>query len=245
MDQQAAYDQIASDYEGFVRSGLADPTSVLTVATQALLQTIGDVQGLTICDLACGEGHLTRRLAHEARSVVGIDISESLINIARQKEHVSNTRFVVDDAQLLTSQSDGSFDRIICNLALMDIPDLRAVCVAVHRILRQSGHFTFSITHPCFQSPHAGIDVDESGKLARRVVRYSQEGFWRSDNLAGVRGKVGAVHRTLSTYLNTLIETGFRINKLMEPTLPAGEYPNPYAQAQVEVPAILIVDAVK
>jgi ubiquinone/menaquinone biosynthesis C-methylase UbiE len=246
MSQQAAYNRIASEYDAFVSTGLTNPTSVLAVATRALLDTFGDVRGLTICDLACGEGHLTRRLAQEAYRVVGVDISESLINIARQKELPSNLQFVVDDAQLLTSQLECSFDWVVCNLALMDIPDLEAVYSAVYRVLRQTGHFTFSITHPCFQAPHADVDADADGNfLARRVSRYSQEGFWRSKNLEGIRGKVGAFHRTLSTYLNTLMNIGFRVNRLAEPTLPIGKYADPYVMSQVEVPAILIVDAVK
>jgi len=49
------------------------------------------------------------------------------------------------------------------------------------------------------------------------VGNYFEEDFWRSDNPKGVRGVVGAFHRTLSTYLNELVEAGFIIERLIEP----------------------------
>ncbi|HAL49192.1 MAG TPA: class I SAM-dependent methyltransferase, partial [Dehalococcoidia bacterium] len=48
-------------------------------------------------------------------------------------------------------------------------------------------------------------------------VDYFAEGFWRSENPDGVRGKVGAHHRTLSTYLNGLVEAGLSLERLVEP----------------------------
>lgn len=50
-----------------------------------------------------------------------------------------------------------------------------------------------------------------------------QRDFWRSDNPQGVRGQVGAYHRTLATYLNSLIQAGFQIEHLREPQATAVE----------------------
>jgi ubiquinone/menaquinone biosynthesis C-methylase UbiE len=202
------------------------------------------VSGLDVCDLGCGEGHLSRLLASHARSVTGIDISAQLLAEAQRQTAAENVRFVQDDAQQLSTQPDAAFDLVICNLALMDIPDLNAVYQAVHRILRPGGRFVFSLTHPCFQPPHATVQVDgETGKPARSMTRYAQEGFWRSTNSAGIRGQVGANHRTLSTYINELIAAGFRLQKLVEPTLAAGDYQDIYAQIQTEIPSLLIIEA--
>jgi len=51
----------------------------------------------------------------------------------------------------------------------------------------------------------------------RTVGQYFVEGFWRSDTRTGPPGKVGAYHRTLSTYLNTLLAHSFRLDRFEEP----------------------------
>jgi SAM-dependent methyltransferase len=246
MAHPSAYDPIAEHYAASVQASINDPTSVLTIASQTLLEAAGNVHGLDICDLACGEGHLTVRLAQQAHSVVGIDISEHLLNLAKQKVDNNPVTFVLDDAQTLSSQPDAHFDLVISNLALMDIPDLSAIYASVYRVLRPGGPFIFSLTHPCFQAPHADIHTDSAGNFTARLIsRYSSEGFWRSTYAEGIRGKVGANHRTLSTYVNTLIATGFHLSKLIEPALPAGEYPNAFVQSQVEIPSVLVIRANK
>lgn len=246
MANQRGYDQIAEHYVAFVEASLSDPTSVLATAYQTLLKAAGDLRQLDICDLACGEGHLTFRLAEQAQHVTGVDISENLVAVAQQKNKDNRITFVVDDAQSLSSQGSANFDLVVSNFALMDIPDLGAVYQSVYRVLRPSGRFIFSLTHPCFQGPFSTVQTDADGKFVARVIsRYSQEGFWRSDNAQGIRGRVGANHRTLATYLNTLIQTGFHLKELIEPTLPKGHYPDAFRQAESEIPAVLVVSAYK
>ena len=75
------------------------------------------------------------------------------------------------------------------------------------------------------------------------MANYFDEGLWRSDNPEGVRGKVGAYHRTLSTYLNGLVEAGMTIERLIEPqgSGPSGS-PTPDTS---QVPAFLAVRCTK
>ncbi|MFQ5799905.1 MAG: class I SAM-dependent methyltransferase [Candidatus Zixiibacteriota bacterium] len=241
---QAAYDEIADEYAEAVSADSDSSTSVLGVATHCLLATIGPVANLDVCDLGCGEGHLARQIADRGGRVVGIDISERLLELARERTLHPNIRFILDDAQRLTTLRDSEFDLVVSNLALMDIPDLKATYATVHRILRAGGRFIFSITHPCFQAPDTNIDTDREGNfLARRIMRYAKEGFWRSDYTGGIRGKVGAYHRMLSTYINELILTGFVICRIIEPTLPPGQYENPWAQGRMEVPSVLVIES--
>lgn len=238
-----AYDAIADQYALMVQSGLMDATSVLHTGTHTLLRVLGDPTDKDICDLACGEGHLSLLIAEKAHLVVGIDLSPKLIEIAEKKAPQSNIRYVVDDAQTLHSQRGDKFDVVICNFALMDIPDLDAVYKATYRVLRERGRFIFSITHPCFQSPHSDVQVDEEGQFkARRISIYANEGFWRSDNPKGIRGQVGAHHRMVSTYLNLAIRQGFTLSTLSEPTLPSSDYDSPYTKAQVEVPSVMVIE---
>jgi len=241
---RAVYDRIADDYLGFVADGLSDPTSVLRVATDRLLERIGSVAGLAVCDLGCGEGHLARRLAERGGAVIGVDVSPVLLTRARDRTIGENPRFVLDDAHRLTSFRAGRFDLVVANMMLMDVPDLASAYSAVRRVLRRGGRFVCSITHPCFQAPHADSVVDAEGRfVARCVSRYATEGAWRSSNPAGIRGRVGAHHRTLSGYLNALVVAGFALTHLSEPTLPPDRYPSPHTRGRVEIPSVLVIDA--
>lgn len=243
---RAAYDDIADFYAALVAESAPDSTSVLGVAWRALLAAVGPVDGLDVCDVACGEGHLARHLASQRARVVGVDVSEEMLAQARaQAAGEEAVTFVRDDAQWLETQPAERFDLVLCNLALMDIPDLRAVYAAVWRVLRRGGRFAFTITHPCFLTPHQEITTDERGRFIGRLVTGYTEGFWQPAKSQGIRGKVGTHPRTLATYLNGLIEAGFSITRLDEPMLPPGEYETLQSQSLAMLPTVLLVAARK
>jgi ubiquinone/menaquinone biosynthesis C-methylase UbiE len=212
---KASYDDIAAWYDVLVRAGsLADQ-----IVVPPLFELIGNVQGQRVCDLACGTGRITRALAGQGAQVTGVDLSAELLTIAQRDEaaEASGITYLLDNAETLASLPDETFDGVVCHLALMDIANLAGTCQAVWRVLRSPGWFVFSITHPCFEAPHSTWTRAIDGTISREVRHYFTEGFWRSENVEGVRGQVGAYHRILSTYLNTLIQAGFTIECIIEP----------------------------
>jgi hypothetical protein len=61
--------------------------------------------------------------------------------------------------------------------------------------------------------------LDENGNaVAYLVHQYVKEGLWHS-NGSGVRGHMGAYHRTLSTLINDLLAAGFLLERLEEPVI--------------------------
>lgn len=236
-----SYDEIAEWYDESIRAG----TLLHELVFPGLFALTDDVGGQHVCDLACGQGVVARQLARRGARVVGIDVSTKLLHIARRDEAAAplGIVYVHDDAQILTTVADETFDGVVCNMALMDIPDGRGVFRTVHRILRPAGWFVFSITHPCFETPTSDW-ADEQGRPVRRVVSgYFQEGFWRSEHPQGVRGRVGAYHRTLSTYVNLLTEMGLVVERFVEPAA-TGELAG-WLPGFREVPAVLLVRCCK
>ncbi|MDP6452183.1 MAG: class I SAM-dependent methyltransferase [SAR202 cluster bacterium] len=212
----AAYDEIADWYDR-IRSSEWNPSD----KEGSLLELIGDVSGQYVCDLACGQGIISRLLTERGAQVVGVDISEKMLDIARryESENSLGVTYIQDNAHELSNIPDESFDGVVCVWALMDIPDAEATLANVARVLRTGGWFVMCITHPCFCSPDSGDAVDGNGVAVREVRHYFDEGFWVSDtsNPKSVRAKVGAHHRTLSAYLNAIIDAGLLLERVVEP----------------------------
>ena len=247
---KAKYDTNAKYYSDFVASAFASPTSVLRVVSEQVIETLGNPEGSDVCDVACGEGHLARYLAQRGALVTGVDISEHLLDKARAKTpQTFAVTYLQDDAQSLTKLKSQSFDAVTINMALMDISNHKRTFESCQRILKPGGRFIFSILHPCFESPfdteNPPVEVSESDDfVACRVSRYLEEGFWTSGG-DGIRGKVGAYHRTLSTYLNDLLASGFRLEAILEPSLSEEQYETLEEQWFSKVPRGLVVKSVK
>jgi ubiquinone/menaquinone biosynthesis C-methylase UbiE len=232
----SAYDEIAEWYDAWVGRGSmhGDP---FYPTVHALT---GEVAGQRICDLACGQGRVARHLAEQGAEVVAVDISEKLLEIARRHEAAEprGITYLKADVQAPDTLATADFDGVVCYMALMDIPDLDATLRTVARILRPGGWFVFTIIHPCYNPAPSGEQLTPEGWI-RTVAGYFTEGYWRSDARTGPPGKVGAYHRTLSTYVNSLIELGLTIERIAEPRLTGAHAAS--RPVWTEVPAALTV----
>jgi hypothetical protein len=77
----------------------------------------------------------------------------------------------------------------------------------------------------------------------RTIGGYFVEGYWQSDKRTRPPGKVGAYHRTLSTYFNTLLAEGFELEAVAEPV--AGGRQAELRPIWTEVPPALVVRCAK
>ncbi|WP_221088157.1 class I SAM-dependent methyltransferase [Deinococcus aquaedulcis] len=237
------YNDAAPFYVAFVDRMLADPDSFWHPLLQRYDELLGpDLPGQRVLDLACGEGHLARRLcAFGPGSVLGIDLAPALIQVAAERADDPRLSFRVDDAQTLATVPDASVDVAVSKLALMDVADHRALFQATARVLVPGSRFLFSLLHPCFEAPFheeraPRFLLDEAGeRLAYRIQTYAQEGPWQSGG-SGVRGRLGAHHRTLSTLVNDLLAADFTLRGLHELfSAPSG--------LLAQVPQTLLLDA--
>jgi 2-polyprenyl-3-methyl-5-hydroxy-6-metoxy-1,4-benzoquinol methylase len=208
----ARYDRVADWYPAWVGDGngfLADAGDLLPAS----------VQDARVLDVACGHGRASRALARRGADVLGIDISAELVARARllEDEDPLGVAYRVADVAKPDQWWDGvTFDGAICEMAMMDIDDLAGTVHAVATTVRSGGWFAISMVHPCFPGNAAGLSSWPPERF------YSDEGWWTSShhNPDGARIRVGSSHRTLSTYLNTLIAAGFALERAIEPPAP-------------------------
>jgi 2-polyprenyl-3-methyl-5-hydroxy-6-metoxy-1,4-benzoquinol methylase len=203
----ARYDLIATEYAS-AGDDLSSP------AVGALLDLAGPVRGQRVLDLACGHGPVARDLARKGAHVFGLDLSTELVKRAREAEARApwGIAYEIGDAADPTVLDGSTFDTVVCNFGLSDIDDLDGTCATVARLLRPGGRFVFSILHPCFSGTESVCGSWPSGGT------YYDERWWRADReLSSLRREVGANHRTLSTYLNTLTASGLQVEASAEP----------------------------
>jgi SAM-dependent methyltransferase len=230
----ARYDAVA----GFYDAGFSDPDDpVLTT----LLDLHGPLQGRRVLDLACGHGRVAREVARLGATVVGVDLSSALLDKARAREYAESLgiTYVHADAAAVPELDDESFDSVLCNFGLADIDDLDSSLATVERVVKTGGSFIFSILHPCFAGTAnvAGTWPTDS--------RYHDEGFWIADSEhSTLRRQVGANHRTLSTYINTLSHHGLLITAMREPS-PPQEWDTDCRRDAARLPVFLVVRCTK
>lgn len=96
-----------------------------------------------VLDLGCGDGLLTAQLAYRLPQgeVIGIDASQGMIAVAREKER-GNLRFLLQDIDALDFVDE--FDLIFSNAALHWVKDQPRLLHNVRRALRAEGRVRFN-----------------------------------------------------------------------------------------------------
>ena len=183
---------------------------------------IPDLTGKRVLDLGCGNGELAVYcLEHGASQVVGIDISQNMINVAKQNKDPRLTflKMAMEDLPNL----QGRFDVILSSLAFHYIKDFDKLIEDIRRHLTDNGVLIFSQEHPmatCFvpakKQTNSKPEID--GKRYYLISDYNNLGkrtsHWYIDGVI-------KYHRNFQTLINTLIENGFKLDKILEPSADA------------------------
>lgn len=131
-----------------------------------LVGLAGTANAATIVDLACGTGVTTRAILDLARpdaSVVAIDGSKAMLDVARERVLDDRVRFVLDDAAALADHA-ADIDAIICNSAIWQL-DMAAVFAAAACALRPGGRFVFNIGRQFIMLPFTEEETSSKPSL--------------------------------------------------------------------------------
>ncbi|AJY73947.1 class I SAM-dependent methyltransferase [Paenibacillus beijingensis] len=204
-----------------------------------------ELRGKRVLDLGCGYGwHCRYAREQQARSVVGVDLSEKMLERARENTNdsaIEYRRLAIEDIDFAA----GEFDLAISSLALHYVERFDNVCRKVHHGLVPGGAFILSVEHPVFtalaaQDWHYG---PQGERLHWPVDDYQNEGARLTSFLDH---DVVKYHRTVAAYVNALLDSGFSLTKLSEPQ-PTPEMLAKYAEMRDETrrPIFLLIAAVK
>ncbi len=167
------YDSIAGGYQQTKQSPLRQYIEAYTFS--ALL---GDVKGLSVLDLACGEGFYTRRICSSgAARVLGMDISAEMIALAQQQEQADplGIEYQVGDAAEMRHEEH--FDLISAAYLLhyaVDNQQLGEMCRRIAASLKPGGRL---------------VSINENPEQPQtNYAGFSQYGFNKEYVQPGVNG---------------------------------------------------------
>src|SRR5438552_6730960 len=185
---------------------------------------------LTDKDISCGEVYYTTLLDKRGARMKAIDISKIFIDNCRRLEEQQPLGIDYQVASAVEMPFvDSTFDFATGFMSFMDIPETDRVLAEAYRVLKPGGFLQFSITHPCFDTPHRRNLRDANHRTyAIEVGKYFQgsegevdewlfkDAPWHAKH--GLRKfKIPRFRRTLSYWLNLLLETGFQLERIEEP----------------------------
>jgi ubiquinone/menaquinone biosynthesis C-methylase UbiE len=162
--------------------------------------------------------------------VTAIDVSLRFIRHAREAE--AEERFGISyctASAVALPFADATFDFATGFMSLMDVPETDRVLEEAYRILRPGGFLQFSICHPCFDTPHRrnlrdfrGLTYSfEVGDYFRDRNGEIDEWLFKAAPAAVKAGlpkfRTPRFTRTLSEWINGLIDAGFVLERIEEP----------------------------
>ncbi|EAF2243841.1 class I SAM-dependent methyltransferase [Listeria monocytogenes] len=209
-----------------------------------LKKMLPDFNQKTVLDLGCGFGwHCIYAAEHGAKKVLGIDLSERMLTEAKRKTTSPVVCYEQKAIEDIAIEPD-AYNVVLSSLALHYIASFDDICKKVYINLKSSGSFIFAVEHPVFTADgRQDWYTDETGnKLHWPVDRYFNESM-RTSHFLGE--DVQKYHRTVTTYIQTLLKNGFQINSVIEPE-PAPELKDlPEMQDEYRRPMMLLISATK
>ena len=207
-DTRALYDQTAVNWSRHRPSSLSDYT-----ARPQVMALCEPLAGKQVLDLGCGEGYCSRMLRQRGAEVVGLDISERMVELARQSEREQPLGIRYDTADAASADlGDASVDLVVAVFLFnyLGVEQMRQTMTNVHRMLRPGGSFVFAVPHPAFAfmrqpAPPFYFDIGSAGYFSARNSTFGGR-IWKID---GSALDVQLVHKTFEDYFDGLRRAGF------------------------------------
>ena len=209
-----------------------------------LFDLIGNPKGLTICDIACGNGYIARRLIREgAKKIWASDISPELIKLAQDKYEDLDIKFSVQEAEDFNGFPENYFDLVIIHMAIWYVEDVDKFLANVYKILKPKGRFIFSIDHPLKWSLYTAIDAvkqdetdaEQDKYLEVRKVKTFNNWLQKQDDLA-------VYFRPQSWYINLCGKNNLLIRAMREPASDMIRQGKPYKSG---IPMKMVIETIK
>jgi len=186
VSERPVRDSIACAYDRWSQVYDVDANATRDLDALVLRAQTSEFAGRDVLELGCGTGKNTEWLALYARQILGLDFSEGMLDKARARlAEAQRVSFLLHDLRQPWPVQEASRDRVVSNLVLEHIEDLRPIFVQAARALRPGGSFLLSELHPFRQLQGAGASfvrpedaqVEPVRAFLHDVADYVSAGF--------------------------------------------------------------------
>ena len=204
-------------FEGYKALRETDDNLNVLLEQPAMHRLLPDIKGKRVLDIGCGAGGNCLDFVNRgAESVTGIDLSEKMLELARENcshEKITYLRMRMSDLSGLK----GGFGLVYSSLAVHYAEDFPRLMREIYALTERGGTLLFSQEHPIVTATVGGghWNYDENGNR----VSWTFSDYQRSGKRT-VKWFVDSVekyHRTFSEVINAVIAAGFTIEEICEP----------------------------
>ncbi|HSR57186.1 MAG TPA: class I SAM-dependent methyltransferase [Candidatus Binataceae bacterium] len=218
MEVESGYALWADTYDNF-------PNPLINVEEPIIRALLERMPAGRALDAACGTGRYTRYMRARGHEVEAVDVSRAMIAQARVSS--PEVRFSVGSLEALPF-TDGSFDLVMCGLALTHLPQISPAIVELARVLKPGGWAILADHHPV------------AGLLGGSAIFQDKDRFFRN---------VTSFRHGHAEYISAFVAAGLEIQECFEPEMTEeqaaigplfGIAPNAFRAGVVGVPMALI-----
>ena len=224
-EAQAIWERIAASWHAEVGDeGDDHHRYIVAPATKRLLDIRPDEVAL---DIACGSGIYSRLMAAAGAKVLGVDVTETFLNIAREINDrdggdIEYRRTDATDYEQLIALGEETYDAINCTMGIMNFPSLTPLARAIPRLLKPNGRFVFAIPHPAFNrwTSRLAIERDQDGGGSRHTVAihsYLDTSPQLGIGIPGQQEPKYDFDRPIGMLLNAFFEQNLFLDRFEEP----------------------------
>ena len=174
MAKQNIYDN-ETFFAGYkkIRDNEANANNLFEIP--ALFSMMPDLQGKRVLDLGCGFGeHCKRFVECGAEKVVGIDISEKMLEVAKAENADPKITYINMPMEEI-AQLQEQFDVVISSLAFHYVEDFDGVISSIYKMLKDGGMFVFSQENPlctCHSGGNRWTRDENGNKLYMNLAKF-------------------------------------------------------------------------
>ncbi len=179
MNVKDAYNNWAAQYD-------TDLNKTRDLEAVSLRQTLSNIDFTSCLEVGCGTGKNTEWLAANAKEVVAIDLSEEMLNKARDKTYKGSVSFLQFDMNETWDFTNRQFDVVVFSLVLEHIKDIDNIFNKVSEKIKPGGYLYIGELHPFKQytGSKAKFETDKGTQLVTCFTHHISD-FTKAANKNG------------------------------------------------------------
>jgi 2-polyprenyl-6-hydroxyphenyl methylase/3-demethylubiquinone-9 3-methyltransferase len=153
----------------------------------------GGLEGKRALDVGCGGGILAEAMATAGAKIIGIDLSDKALSVARlhQLESGVEVDYRLISAETMAAEQPGSFDIVTCMELLEHVPEPASTIAACATLVKPGGLVVFSTIN---RNPKAYLFAVIGGEYLLRLLprgTHDYARFIKPSELAGFARRAG------------------------------------------------------